>query len=811
MRMRPRMTPSSMVCCLSLTLLALSTSCVGETKKTGSLAPGDNNQSTATTPPDATTNNQSTANNQTTPDPGSNQSTPPNNQTAMPPPPDFIERVGSIELTANVPTLTVGQGTALSVKILDKEGAPMELVQLMWTTSDAEVATADGTGIVRAVGEGTVTLSASLGEVTSNEVELTVAPAPPRQDPVLRLSPARVGLAIGDVFPLGVEVRRGGLEQVSNEELTWRIANESIASIDEEGHVTAIANGTTEATASYEGVQSAPVTIIVTGEDQYYAVDVDNPTGDVNLGDTLAIQASFKSYAPGAKPGYGLPYQPEVVEIVEGDQVLGTIPTGYGISAGEVDLSGLAPGEHTLRVRVTVDANTVWSPTFTVSKLQPVMDYWEDFAPDNPVRGQDARLFETSDGLMMLSNTCARECTIKAYTYDSDNNRWDEVRYQRDFHRDWNGTQESTVNQTASVDLPVFVGWGWPSADARQMHTPNALSTHPIVAFGNKDAFRTFNTETVPDHYWFDCHVARWSDTAGQDGSGGWDLLSSEDPDYLYRLPHPTTFTPDEQRHPEGVNAVRREDCRYPRIAMGANDAPLVAHISSVMPGNEHTLVVRQWDGGKWVDAAASLEIASDDPILHAFILDTNQRPVIAVDENNQPTIWQLGMSGAWAKVGDDGTERAITSLRALDGGGLLGGGVADGDASVYLSSGNTWLQLGGLLDHSPWAHVFELEVIEAGGEFLAAWVEGPAQGNRDVYVARWLADTARWEVLGGGPVDLHIDEDASNLQISLDAQGHLLVRYTVTDIEGLALGEHQQSSYYQRVRRSSAPLVTSP
>jgi hypothetical protein len=37
------------------------------------------------------------------------------------------------------------------------------------------------------------------------------------------------------------------------------------------------------------------------------------------------------------------------------------------------------------------------------------------------------------------------------------------------------------------------------------------------------------------------------------------------------------------------------------------------------------------------------------------------------------------------------------------------------------------------------------------------------------------------------------------------------MVRYTVTDIEGLALGEHQQSSYYQRVRRSSAPLVTSP
>ena len=194
---------------VSLTMLALCSSCVGEMKKS-TTAQQNNNQTSVTTP----TNNQA-ANNQTTAN--NNQTSPPaNNQTIAPPDPDYIERVGSIELTANIPTLTVGQGTALSVKILDKEGNPMELVSLMWTSSDPEVATADGTGIVRAIGVGEVEISATIGDITSNTISLTVAPAPPRQDPALRISPARVGLSVGDVLPLNVEVRRGGLEEVTN-------------------------------------------------------------------------------------------------------------------------------------------------------------------------------------------------------------------------------------------------------------------------------------------------------------------------------------------------------------------------------------------------------------------------------------------------------------------------------------------------------------------------------------------------------------------------------------------------------------------
>jgi uncharacterized protein YjdB len=791
---------------VSLTMLALCSSCVGEMKKS-TTAQQNNNQTSVTTP----TNNQA-ANNQTTAN--NNQTSPPaNNQTIAPPDPDYIERVGSIELTANIPTLTVGQGTALSVKILDKEGNPMELVSLMWTSSDPEVATADGTGIVRAIGVGEVEISATIGDITSNTISLTVAPAPPRQDPALRISPARVGLSVGDVLPLNVEVRRGGLEEVTNELISWKVEDDSIATIDEEGHLTAVAVGSTQATATYEGVSSAPVEVLVTDTPDYYAVDVDNPTGHVNVGGALTIQASFKSYATGDKPGFGVPYQPEQVELVEGEQVLGTITPGYGLAVGEVDLSGLSDGAHDLRLRATIQGNTVLSPTFTVSKLQPVMDYWQDFAPNETLRGENARLFETADGLMLLAHTCARECSVKAYRYNDSNDRWEEIRFSREYHRNRDGAVETSVNQTASLDLPVYVGWGWPSADARQIHTPNALAARPIVAFSNRDAFRSFNDEAVPDHYWFDCHVARWNDSAGQDGNGGWDLLSNEDPDYLYMLPHPSTFPENKQRHPQGVNAVRLEDCRHPRVALGANDTPIIAHISSVVPGTEHSVEVRQWDGNNWTDLADALDITGFDPVLHAFVLDTNSRPVISVDggPNNTPTIWQLGMSGSWSQIGADETERAITSLRPLQGGGLLGGGIANGDASVYLSSGNTWLALGDILDVSPWAQVFELEVLEAGGEFFAAWVEGPAQGNRDIFVARWLADSARWELLGGGPVDLQIDEDASNLQIALDAQGHLLVRYTVTDIEGLAFGEHQQSSYYQRVRRSSMPLVTSP
>ncbi len=722
--------------------------------------------------------------------------------------PEVLERLASIEVVANVPTLTEGEGTVLSVTLRDEDGAPMELVPLEWTSSDPSIAEAEGMGIVRALSAGEVSITAALGDITSNAVSLTVAPAPPEQQASVRVTPERVALNVQETHRLAAQVRRNGRTLIEMPTVTWESEDTSIVRVSGDGTLTAHALGTTTVHALYEGAQSPDITVHVTDAPEVPMVDWLAPSDDTQAGQTLAIRAGFKRYRTGPRPGFGVPYEPVTVEVLTADDtVLGTLTPSYGEASGDIDVSMLAAGEHELRIRAQAGGDAIMSQPLRLTRVEADVMFWEDIAKDDPVQGEDAEVFATSAGLRMLVHRCARECSIEGYAFNSERNRWEEMRYAQQDYRERDGAIEARMREDARLDLAVYVGWGWPSADARHLDAPNTMEGGLVATFSNRDAYRSFNDESLPDHYWFDCHVAQWRDDAGLDGSGGWDLLSEEDPDYLYNLPHPDTFTKNEQRHPLGVNAVRTEDCAHPRIVPDANGAHTVGYVSGEVPGTARAVHIRRWTSGAWVDAATPLTISGFEPVLHELVLDANDRPLLAVDHEGSAQVWRLGMDGMWHAFGDDAA-RAITSLHPLAGGGVLGGGVAGGDATVYIGSGDRWLALGGVLDIAPWAVVHDLQITERDGAFFALWTEGPERGNRDVYAARWSADMARWEVLGAGPLDAVIDEGAFHPEMIFDDAGHMIVRYTATK-NARRIEEAERPDIYQRVRRSAAPVLT--
>lgn len=720
--------------------------------------------------------------------------------------PSHADRLASIRLSATITTLTVGQGAVLSAALEDADGAPLDPLPLTWTSSDPEVLRADG-GVLRALAAGTAEVTASYNNITSDPVTLTVVPAPERGPLALRLDHDALTLRPQDTLRLAATVRDAQGQTAPTTIVRWHAQDEGVVTLTDDGVLTATAAGATTVWAEAEGATSPPLHITVTDAAEHARVTLRAPIGDVTVNQRLTLSAEVARVATGLTPGFGVPLSAQSAEVLRDGQPAGALTASYGVVSGTIDTSAWPAGAAEVRVRVTIDGQTHESAPLHVTRVALDSDTWDDLNSATAY-GEDGALFTFTDTARLITLSCGRECTLTGYADNAERDRWDRLDYQRQEHRDSSGTIETSTRDNASnIDLPRYTGWGWPSADARQPHAP-ADAPALMIAWSNKDPFGAFNQETQPEHYWFDCYVARWDDTAGFGGQGGWRVLSSQSPDYLYNLPHPSTFPDGEQRHPTGVNATRTDECTYPRLAFDASQAPLVGHIGGPVPGTARALHLRAWDNAAWRDLATpyTLTGAHPDPRLHALVVDdVTGRAVAAADDDGQPRVLRVDMTGAWQPVAE-ADPYAITALVALPGGSLLGASVKDGDARVLLGAADQWTPLGGVLDAQPWAEAHEITLAARDGHLFVAWTEGASPGNRDLHVARWLPDQARWQRLGDGPVEADADQDVSRPTLHLDPQGHLLVRYTVPSDDPNAAPDRRN---LQRVRRTLNPVIT--
>lgn len=724
------------------------------------------------------------------------------------PDPEIVSKVASIELSASVTTLTRGQGGVLFVVLRDEAGEELDLTPLEWSSSSPEVATAEGTGIVRALTPGTTQITASLDQISSEPIELTILPAPARGSSSVRVVPERVALAPGDAMALSAEVRLGGRDLIETSELEWSSSDAAIADVDDRGRLSAVAEGIATVWVEHDGARSAEVPVVVTSRPDWAAVDLVSPSDHVVVDATLSLEVGFREYRTGANPGFGLPFLASQVEVVRQGDVLGTLTPSFGVASGEVDVSGLPVGDHEVFVRAqTPDGASIQSATFTLTRQGSVMDVWEDFAPTELVYGQYGAVYPRADGLYLLTNYCARECSVVSYKFDTERNRWSRTEYAREEHREANGVVETRTREDAwNVDLPRYVGWGWPSADARHMDAPGLAQEHLVVTYSNHEAHTSFNEEDAPERFWFDCHVATWKPGGGLDGRGGWELLSNEAPDFLYRLPHPSTFEGGPQRHPNGVDKFRVEDCLYPQLAVDPVGNHTVSYVGGPVPGDQRRVYTRRWDGARFVDGAPPLELLGQEPVLHDMILDSTGAPVVIVDQMGARATYRLGAGDVWQQM-SAAQPRGMRTLHALQNAGVLAGAVQNGDAAVYLGSGLDFTRLGPSLDVHPWARVTSLDITEYQGTYIAAWAEGPERGNSNIYAAVFDPDQAAWELIGGGSLDLYVDEHATDPRVMIDTQGHLIVNYTALN-RADDLGRYTERTYIQRVRRTREPVT---
>lgn len=115
---------------------------------------------------------------------------------------------------------------------------------IVWTSSNESVATVTR-GVVKGVGKGTATITATFGEVTSNECTVTV------HSIEVKLTESSITLEKYGTKQLNAEIYRDGSKV--NEEIEWSSSSDAIATVDANGLVTAWSKGTATITAKIKG------------------------------------------------------------------------------------------------------------------------------------------------------------------------------------------------------------------------------------------------------------------------------------------------------------------------------------------------------------------------------------------------------------------------------------------------------------------------------------------------------------------------------------------------------------------------------
>ncbi len=149
--------------------------------------------------------------------------------------------------------LIVGETLQLGAVAKDEGGNTLAGRPISWTTSNADVATVSGTGLVTAVAPGSATITAT-SEGKSGTSTITVSPVPVAS---VEVTPSNTEVVIGRTVQLAAQPRDAEDNALAGREVAWSSSDPEVATVDQNGVVTGVAEGTARITATSEGKSGA--------------------------------------------------------------------------------------------------------------------------------------------------------------------------------------------------------------------------------------------------------------------------------------------------------------------------------------------------------------------------------------------------------------------------------------------------------------------------------------------------------------------------------------------------------------------------
>ncbi|MET0397070.1 MAG: Ig-like domain-containing protein [Longimicrobiaceae bacterium] len=171
--------------------------------------------------------------------------------------------VATLELRPDSVTLEVGRQRSFIATARDVNGFTLSGRVVTWSISNPAVASfgASGGSLVTALAEGTTTITATSEGVSATATVRVVAPTSARVATV-RIQPDSLALATGTTGNFDATALDAQGNVLTGRTVVWTTANALVASVGAGGTVTGVAQGSTQVTATVEGVAAtAPVRV----------------------------------------------------------------------------------------------------------------------------------------------------------------------------------------------------------------------------------------------------------------------------------------------------------------------------------------------------------------------------------------------------------------------------------------------------------------------------------------------------------------------------------------------------------------------
>lgn len=287
--------------------------------------------------------------------------------------------VGAVTVSPTAISGSIGQTGQFTASVTDPTGAPLTGQKVTWSSSSSSVVSIDSTGMAKAMGAGSATITAAAGG-KDGTAAVTVSGGTAGVPATITISPSSASIQVGATQLFTASVKDAGGNVLTGETVSFTSSNLTVGTIGVvSGIVTGLVAGTTTITAT-DGSLHAAATLSVsatqpppppsggagfTNQPSAYSLVTDEPFNSLNENGWTSIWNTSGYGTEGSDPS--APYSPSGVF-----QVM--YPVGFtGGSAPATELAYL-PNLNRAYVGMWVKISNPWqgNPT-NVNKLQYLM------------------------------------------------------------------------------------------------------------------------------------------------------------------------------------------------------------------------------------------------------------------------------------------------------------------------------------------------------------------------------------------------------------------------------------------------------
>lgn len=288
--------------------------------------------------------------------------------------------IESLEITADATTIAADETIQISAIATYSDASTVDVTDSVgYICNNTNAAKINASGLLTGVNEGSAKISAFLKGITSNKIRIAV------ENPLRRIDimPNQASLTLSGEPPEVQFSAHGTYANGDTADLrsktVWVVSDTSVASIDNNGLASAVAEGTTTIFAEFDGITSDSATLAVGSSPDPIEVKISPMDAKIDADETKQFKA-FVKYSDGSK-----------VDMTESVTWRST-----NIDAASIDASGLASGNSDGKSSITAQYAGLTSKSAKLKVKNPLRTI--DISPNDATIDADANQQYTAEG-----------------------------------------------------------------------------------------------------------------------------------------------------------------------------------------------------------------------------------------------------------------------------------------------------------------------------------------------------------------------------------------------------------------------------